>query len=137
MMPYLKGSSDGGAHIEGMRQSGMTPGGCELRATGCTGFSRLREFHHESYRPERGIYVCHHCHHLTHFRPWSLTRLQKMKLLMARHGDVGWGAFQKKPKLIEGMLQRYVAPGRRPAQLKVRKEVRRRLKTFKGPKLKL
>lgn len=127
----MKGSWDEGKHIEGMRQSGMTPGGCEIRATGCIGFTKLREFHHECYKPERGLYGCHHCHHLVHFRPWLLTKLQKLKLLRARHGDVGWGALQKRQNVIDGMVKRYVAPGRRPAQMVVRRKVRERAKKLK------
>lgn len=125
---FMKGATDGGKHIEGMRQSGMKAGRCELQATGCEHYSMHLEFHHEKYKPERGIYVCHHCHHLAHFRPWSLTIHQKNILIRARHGDVAWGALQRRPRVVEMMRKNYVAPGRRPAQMKVRAEVRRRAK---------
>jgi len=128
MSGFMKGATDNGKHIEGMRTGRMKRGFCELKATGCEGFTEHLERHHESYRPERFIYTCHHCHNTAHFKPWLLTRQQKIKLLRVRLGDVAWGALQGRPRVVEQMLKRYVAPGRRPTQMKVRAEVRRRAK---------
>ena len=129
---YMKGSTDGGKHIEAMRTGRMKMGRCELRATGCrSGLDRL-EKHHEKYRPERCIYVCHHCHHLLHFRPWQLTDAQKKQLLAVRHGAPMMRAFSGKPRVLETMLKQYVAPGRRPAQLVVRRKVREMAKKKKA-----
>ena len=69
----MRGATDGGKHIEGMRTSNMKSGYCQLKATGCEGYVQHLERHHEKYLPERTILVCHHCHHLLHFRPYHLT----------------------------------------------------------------
>lgn len=118
------GSTDGGKHIEAMRTEHMKRGHCQLKATGCQGFVELLEKHHESYNPERFLYACHHCHHCAHFRPWQLTDQQKELLLQVRHGPRQWLALSKKPRVKALLLRNYVAPGRRKAQLEVRRRVR-------------
>jgi hypothetical protein len=120
----MKGTTDGGRHIEGMRTSRMKSGHCQLRATGCQGYCKVLERHHEKYRPESVIYVCHHCHHLLHFRPYHLTGQQKEKLLQVRHGPVLWASYSRRPRVKEKLLRAYIAPGRRKPQLEVRREVR-------------
>ncbi len=123
---HMQGATDGGKHIEAMRTEHMKSGFCRLKATGCQGFCKVLEKHHESYKPERTIYLCHHCHHLVHFRPYQLTDQQKGKLLCLRHGPSLWLAFSKKPRVAEMMRKNYVAPGRRKAQLEIRRRVRER-----------
>lgn len=125
-MLSMQGASDGGKYIEALRTEHMKPGRCELRATGCEGYSKRLERHHEKYSPERCIYVCHHCHHLLHFRPYQLTEQQKKKLLETRHGSKQWSAFTRKPNLMHKLVRNYVAPGRRPAQLILRRKLRRK-----------
>lgn len=120
------GANDGGKYIEALRTEHMKKGMCGLRATGCEGYSERLEFHHESYNPERGIYVCHHCHHLAHFRPYHLTGRQKEKLLRVRYGDRRFYDLAAKKGWLEKARIGFVPPGRRPAQMKVRAEVRRR-----------
>lgn len=120
----MQGFTDGGKHIEAMRTGRMKRGYCQLKATGCTGFCEVLERHHEKYSLERTIYLCHHCHHLAHFRPWQLTDGQKEQLLQVRHGAQRWLALSKKPRVKALLLKNYVAPGRRKAQLGVRKRVR-------------
>jgi len=129
----MKGATDGGAHIEGMRTGRMKAGFCQLRADGCQGYSRPLERHHEKYRPERCIYVCHHCHHLLHFRPYFLTAQQKEKLLMVRHTPGQWLKISEKPRVKEQLLRCYIAPGRRPAQLAIRRELKADLKEQNRP----
>ena len=124
----MQGATDGGKHIEGMRTGRMKSGYCELKATGCQGFCKVLEKCHEKYRPERFYYGCHHCHHLTHFRPWLLTERQKEFLLQVRLGPRQWLAYSKKPMMREKLIGDYVAPGRRKAQLVVRQGVRRRVR---------
>lgn len=67
-------------YVERMRRSGMKTGNCQL----CHTFSDALEFHHESYRPEKGLYLCHHCHHKVHWYPYQLKSHQKKKLLTIR-----------------------------------------------------
>jgi len=67
-------------YVERLRRSGMKTGNCEL----CGRFTDALEFHHESYRPERGLYLCHNCHHKAHWYPWKLKEHQKKKLLLIR-----------------------------------------------------
>ena len=124
----MKGATDGGKHIEGMRTEHMKKGFCQLKATGCQGFCEVLEKHHESYKPERFLYCCHHCHHCAHFRPWQLTDVQKEVLLCIRHGPKMWLALSRKPRVKALLLKNYVAPGRRKAQLGVRRKVRERAK---------
>jgi hypothetical protein len=124
----MRGAWDGGAHIEGMRTEHMKSGNCQLHAEGCEGFSRRLEFHHESYAPERGLHVCHHCHHVLHFRPYDLTREQKVKLLSMRHEPARFAMILERQELVEAMIREYVAPGRRPAQLAVRRRVKREVR---------
>ena len=120
------GSTDNGKHIEGMRTEHMKSGPCQLRATGCQGNVKVLEKCHEKYKPERFYYGCHHCHHLTHFRPWQLTDRQKEFLLQVRHGPKMWLALSRKPRVKAMMIKSYVAPGRRKAQLEVRRRLRER-----------
>ena len=94
----------------------MRSGFCEL----CGRRVDKLERHHESYRPERTIYICHRCHHKLHFLPWQLTDAQKEKLLRTRHG------FKK--TITEKMKKEYVPPGRRAAQLEVRKKIKKTTK---------
>lgn len=111
---------DNSNYLEELRTEHMKAGNCEL----CGEFTRKLERHHEQYRPERCTYLCHHCHHKVHFLPWQLTDEQKKKLLEARHGTKQFKALLRKPHLIRLMIKGYVAPGRRRAQLEVRKRVR-------------
>ncbi len=122
----MQGATDGGKHIEAMRTEHMKRGFCQIKATGCTGFCEVLERCHEKYKPERFLYACHHCHHLTHFRPWLLTDKQKEMLLQVRHGPKMWLALSKKPRVKALLLKNYIAPGRRKAQLEVRRRVRER-----------
>ena len=122
----MQGASDGGKHIEGMRTGKMKFGYCELKSNGCLGFCKVLERHHEKYRPERCIYLCHKCHHKVHFRPYQLTDREKNRLLEVRHGSKQWSAFTRKPNLMYRLLKNYIGPGRRPAQNKVRKELKLR-----------
>ena len=118
------GATDGGAYIEALRTGRMKPGRCEIQADGCEGCVKHLEFHHENYDPARGLWGCHHCHNLAHFRPWLLTREQKIRLLAVRFGPLAWGAMQKSPALVDRLVLAYVAPGRRKAQLEVRAKVK-------------
>jgi hypothetical protein len=120
----MKGATDGGAHIEAMRTEHMRRGRCAFwKYCGNSG-KVLLEFHHELYRPEHGIYLCHKCHHRVHFRPYNLSDREKEILLHCRIGDEKYKALCRKPRLFEMLKRRYVAPGRRPAQLEVRRKVR-------------
>jgi len=67
-------------YVEWLRRSGMKTGNCEL----CGRFTDALEFHHESYRPERGLYLCHNCHHKVHWYSYLLTPIQKKRLLTIR-----------------------------------------------------
>ena len=116
----MKGATDGGRHIEALRTSRMRKGRCKLCGRG----TQLLERHHESYRPEHVIELCHDCHHRVHFRPYHLNDNEKEKLLRCRHGDEEYRALAAKPRLFTLLKRRYVAPGRRPAQLEVRRKVR-------------
>jgi hypothetical protein len=122
----MQGATDGGKHIEAMRTEHMKRGQCPFwRYCGNSG-KVLLEFHHESYHPERGIRVCHRCHHRIHFRPYNLSDAEKEILLRKRHGDEKFWALKRFPRRMALMRKLYVAPGRRPAQVAVRREVRRR-----------
>ena len=110
------GSTDGGKHIEGMRTGRMKNGNCSL----CGKYSAPLERHHEKYKPERCIYLCHHCHHRAHFRPYHLTDREKDKLLAVRYGASQWIAIRRKKNLYQRVMANYVAPGRRAAQNAVR-----------------
>jgi len=116
----MKGATDGGAHIEAMRTEHMRRGRCAL----CGKLVEHLERHHEKYRPEHVISLCHHCHHRVHFRPYHLSDEEKEKLLRCRYGDEQYRAFALKPRVFAMLKKRYVAPGRRPAQLEVRRKVR-------------
>jgi len=124
----MKGATDGGAHIEAMRTGRMRKGRCSF-SPGCKCQGRvLLEFHHESYNPERGLPLSHHCHHRVHFRPWNLSDREKEMLLRTRYGPSKWPAMARRPALVERLRRAYVAPGRRQAQLEVRREVKERAK---------
>ena len=101
-------------YIERLRTEHMKKGKCEI----CKNWADPLERHHESYNPERTIFLCHKCHWKCHFMPYNLTDKAKEKLLRVRHG---FGI-----TLTEDMIKKYIAPGRRPSQLRVRKEVKRR-----------
>jgi hypothetical protein len=116
----MRGATDGGAHIEAMRTGRMRRGRCQL----CGHGTERLERHHELYRPEHVIDLCHACHHRVHFRPYHLNDREKEKLLRCRHGDEKYRALAAKPRVFEMLKRRYVAPGRRPAQLEVRRRVR-------------
>jgi len=118
----MQGATDDGKHIEAMRQGHMRRGRCSL----CNKYVDHLEGHHELYRPEHKIPLCHHCHHRVHFRPYHLSDREKEKLLRCRLGDERYKAYRLKPRLWGMRLKKYVAPGRRPAQMKVRREARRR-----------
>jgi hypothetical protein len=118
--------SDEISHIEALRTQSRKAlrvhGRCRL--SGPHG-GRIEE-HHEKYDPERKIIACHKCHHRAHFRPWELQPRDKEKLLLTRHGAVEYNKLQAVPAQLEEAKKKYVAPGRRPAQLEVRREVRER-----------
>jgi len=99
-------------YLERLRTEYMTSGRCDM----CGNFSKPLERHHESYKPERTMNLCHKCHFKTHFLPWELTDSAKEKLLRARHGH--------SKTITEEMKRQYLAPGRRPAQLQLRKKLR-------------
>lgn len=103
-------------YVERLRTDTMKKGRCEL----CNSYEQRLEGHHEKYRPERKIYVCHKCHHKLHFLPWQLPGHYKVKLLQCRHG---FGV-----TITDEMIKAYVAPGRRAAQLRVRMKVREGLR---------
>jgi len=103
-------------YLEKLRTSRMKSGHCAL----CGKHVDVLERHHESYRPEKTIDICHHCHHKLHFLPWELPDNHKEKLLKVRFGN--------EREITESMLNSYVAPGRRPAQLEVREKVKERSK---------
>lgn len=105
-------------YVERLRTEHMKAGRCEL----CGDMQKVLERHHEKYQPERCIFLCHDCHHRTHFRPYHLSEREKVKLLETRHGSTQWSAFTRKPNLMQKLVQGYIAPGRREAQLAVRKE---------------
>jgi hypothetical protein len=117
----MQGATDGGKHIEAMRTGHMRRGRCAL----CRSFVEHLEGHHEKYRPERKIYLCHFCHHRVHFRPYHLSDREKEQLLRCRHGDEKFYAFRGKPRVMALMRKTYIAPGRRPAQLELRKKLKR------------
>ena len=83
------------------------------------------EVHHEKYNPERTIVCCHDCHHRAHFRPWELQPRDKERLLLTRLGAPEFNRLRAHPTRFEDAVAHYVAPGRRPAQLEVRRKVRR------------
>ena len=116
----MHGATDGGAYIEALRTEHMKSGSCEL----CGAFSQPLERHHEKYSPERCIFLCHACHHRAHFRPYHLTDAEKVKLLETRHGSHQWQAFERKPHLAQLLVKEYIAPGRRDAQLAVRRAIK-------------
>ena len=99
-------------YLERLRTGNMKSGYCDM----CKTRVSVLERHHESYKPERTIFLCHKCHHKTHFLPWQLTAQAKEKLLQVRHG---FGT-----TVTEEMKENYVPPGRRPAQLKLRKKLK-------------
>ena len=67
-------------YVERLRRSGMKSGSCAL----CSKFEDALEYHHESYKPEKGLYLCHHCHHRVHWYPYQLKEHQKKRLLTIR-----------------------------------------------------
>lgn len=120
----LAGSTDGGAHIMAMQNSNKSTGFCMLCRKACFGSPEKLERHHEKYSPERCIFLCHQCHHRAHFMPWLLPNIHKEKLLRCRHGDAEFSFFEQTPRRLDLMMRQYVAPGRRPAQVEVRKKAR-------------
>lgn len=116
----MQGATDGGKHIEALRTEHMSCGPCQL----CRKWQDHLERHHESYNPERVIFLCHHCHHRAHFRPYHLSDKEKEKLLQVRHGPLQWTKFAAKQRLREKLINDYIAPGRRSAQLGVRQKMR-------------
>ena len=125
----MAGATDGGKHIEAMRTSHMKRGRCAL----CKKWNSTLEGHHEKYRPERKIYLCHNCHHRVHFRPYHLSDRDKDELLKTRHGDPEFYAFKKRPGAMALMRKTYIAPGRRDAQLKLRAEMKVRSRRTRPP----
>ena len=101
-------------YIERLRTEHMKGGKCEI----CKKTFPILERHHESYRPEHTIMLCHKCHFKCHFMPYNLTDKIKERLLRVRLGFA--------ITITDDMIKKYIAPGRRPAQLKARKEVQRR-----------
>jgi len=116
----MQGATDDGKHIEALRTEHMRRGRCAL----CKKYVEHLEGHHEKYRPERKIDLCHHCHHRVHFRPYHLTDREKDLLLRCRHGDSRFWIFKSKPRVMGLMRKTYIAPGRRDAQLKLRRKLR-------------
>lgn len=102
-------------YLERLRTEHMKTGKCDL----CGKYQKKLERHHESYSPERTIQLCHKCHWRAHFQPIFLTEKHKEKLLRVRHG---FGT-----TITEDMIRAYIGPGRRPAQLAVKKEHREKI----------
>ena len=104
-------------YLERLRTEHMRGGRCGL----CGRWFKKLARHHESYNPERCIYVCNtgrrNCHWKIHFQPWLLIDRHREKLLRVRHGY--------KKTITKDMIENYVPPGRRPAQLKVRRKIKR------------
>ena len=107
-------------YCEKLRMSAVRPGTCAI----CGSWEQRPEFHHESYRPERGILLCHACHQRAHFRPWQLDTREKEKLLLCRLGAAEYNRLRQDPGVWEREISGYCAPGRRAAQLEVRRQVR-------------
>ena len=103
-------------YLEKLRKEKMKGGRCEI----CFVWENNLEAHHENYKPERTIYLCHKCHHKVHFLPWQLTEYTRKKLLKIRHG---YGV-----TISDEMARTYIPPGRRPAQLEVRKKTKKEIK---------
>jgi len=96
-------------YIERLRVSGMHKGVCGLNANH---YGPLEE-NHESYAPERTIFVCHDCHWRITFEPWLLTKDQRRKLLNTRYaGSV---------VLTDDMIAGYKSPSRKAAGFKPHK----------------
>lgn len=83
-------------------------GSCGL----CNKSVQKLERHHESYRPENCIYLCHECHHRVHFLPWQLDLNQKRKLILTRIGPEGRVQLAKEPKGLDHMAISYKSPTR-------------------------
>jgi len=107
-------------YIEKLRTEHMKSGHCEL----CGRWTDILERHHEQYRPERTIYICHNCHHKCHFFPWQLSTQAKEKLLTRRHG------FKK--TITPDMIAEYTAPGRRNALMEVKAKAKQKAKQRKN-----
>jgi hypothetical protein len=104
----MQGATDGGKYVEAMRTRASLPCHCGL----CGAFTERPEFHHEKYRPERGLFLCHACHHKAHFTPWHLSDAQKEKLLFYRHGAAAFSERRGRPDAWRAELKGYHAPGR-------------------------
>lgn len=105
-------------YVERLRRSAIKPGTCSF----CGSFVEVPEFHHECYRPERGLQLCHKCHHKAHFLPYQLSIQEKEKLLFHRLGPLEFNRRRAKPTDWARELSKYIAPGRRDAQLRMRRE---------------
>ena len=107
-------------YVERLRRSAIRPGVCEF----CGHFEMVPEFHHECYNPERGLLLCHKHHHRVHFLPYQLSVQEKEKLLFYRHGAQEFNKRRANPTAWQRELSKYIAPGRRDAQLRMRRDVR-------------
>jgi len=94
--------------IEQMRRKAMKSGNCAL----CGKHSDSLEFHHENYNPERGVYICHDCHHKIHFNHYNLTNQQTKKLILTRIGVKGQIEAGKGEADLDSQVAAYVPPTR-------------------------
>jgi len=99
-------------YLEKLRTENMKKGFCQL----CGSSQKILERHHEKYEPERTIFICHKCHHKLHFLPNQLPERHKEKLLQVR--------LQTNSPIPKSMIHSYLAPGRRDAQLALRRHLK-------------
>jgi len=66
--------------IEQMRRRALKGGPCAT----CGKSEATLEAHHENYRPDSLVWLCHRCHHARHYYPQALPFHARMVLARAR-----------------------------------------------------
>ena len=78
----------------------------------CGKIFQVLERHHESYEPERCVFLCHACHFKIHFQRWLLTYQDKEKLLSARYDVPILTKANEAGMTVEEFINAYAPPTR-------------------------